>query len=132
MEIASFIVSFATLIISVFVSAISPIIIEKIKARRERKTWNRDFYEKHRCEVIENYLKAVGEYIFYPSGTNESKFGCAVSEIFMYAPEDSWGVIQKMNEAIANYKGTDRGYLKIQYFELCKLLAPLKREKDNT
>lgn len=126
----TYILNVSTLIIAIIsflVALASPIITELIRNSHEKKIWNREFLEKHRCDVIESYLNAVGEYAFCPSLQNREKFGKAVSEIFMYAPQELWSEIEEINSAITN-KSTDTS-LQQKYLDLCKSFSSLKRSK---
>lgn len=122
-NISTWIIAVASFVVSI----LSPWIVEKTKNKHEIKIWNREFLEKHRCDVIESYLNAVGEYAYCPSLQNREKFGKAVSEIFMYAPQELWSEIEEINSAITN-KSTDAS-LQQKYLDLCKSFSSLKRSK---
>lgn len=116
-------------------SVLSPIFVSFINNCFELKKHKANYYEAHRSAVIENYLKSVGKYIFGTSYDQETEFGCAVAEIYMYTPQNFWGSIDEINNAVAQIREIHENNrrepllhsIKEKYVELCKELAPLSR-----
>ena len=115
----------------------SPIIVAWINNRYQAKKESRDFYEKHRCEVIECYLQNTARFLYDNTPQNESSrdYGSALAEIYMYTPEALWPAIDEMNElALAWYSADDHpsrtyysGQAKSKYRELCKSFSDFAR-----
>lgn len=73
---------------------------DQIKSMLENVQAQKIGIEDHRCQAIDNYLRAVGKLVYDPFGEHvESEFGQSISEIFMYAPEKRES-IQKMNKKV--------------------------------
>ena len=125
------IISIATFVGSV----ISPIVVSLINNHHQSKRRYEEFYQQHRSDVIENYLRAVGKYIYCHNEANTTDLGSSLAEIYMYAPKDLWDKIDQMNVSISTLH--DYGYgkdlseklirIKDQYQELCKAFHDLGR-----
>lgn len=115
----------------------SPIIVALINNHYQSKKEYRDFYEKHRCEVIERYLQNTARFLYDNKMINEAAadYGSSLAEIYMYAPSSLWPSIDEMNELTMAWSRSEdyreRAYnlnqAKQHYRELCKAFAHLSR-----
>lgn len=98
--------------------------------------------ETHRCEVINNYLKAVGRIVFNPFEKGiESEFGESISEIFMYTPDEKKAKVREMNDKVKDlilnqnlvvehydtYEGIQKSAI-LLFYELSEYFSDLKRQ----
>lgn len=97
--------------LSLLVSAASSIIVAVISARlriKEKKLdineriafQNIDYYEKHKTEVIENFLKSAGQCILKKNDNNLKEFGASIPEIYLYVDESYWKEIDNLIKCI--------------------------------
>ena len=113
-------------IIALCVSIFSPGIVAWINNKHEKEMFKKEFYEKRKCEVIENYLKCIGGIIFYNDYQNKASTAEYISEIYMYAPKEMWCEIDKINRLALNiaYRYGEDGYskeaIKETYIDFCK------------
>ena len=132
-EILTPVVSIAAMLFT-FLAAILPSIINNhYQAKKE----NREFYEKHRCEVIENYLKNTARHLYGNIHAHDyaADYASSLAEIYIYAPQELWEKIDEMNEIIIDLSNANedpqRRYLetkaKQNYHELCKSFSDFSR-----
>ena len=117
------------------ISIVSPIFVARMKIKHADKMFKKEFYEKRKCEVIENYLKCIGGIIFYNDYQNKASTAEYISEIYMYAPKEMWGDIDKINRLALNiaYRHGEDGYskeaIKETYIDFCKKFSDFNREQ---
>ena len=122
-----------SIIISSFallVSVSSTILVSIINNRHQDKMFKKEFYEKRKCEVIENYLKCVGEcYLNNTKSTDNVDIAEWISEIYMYAPKELWADIDQMNQILIDKKGHAKHSeeLKENYIDFCKKFSDFSR-----
>lgn len=130
-SIVAIVISGAALLFSI----IGPLITAVIKNRYDSKMYERRFYNEHRHEVIENYLKCLGKCLFAITFDATVEFGEATAEIFMYVPKEMWENIRKLNQGVTNMviaqyhsdKKTHADNLRPIYFQLCEQFSELGR-----
>ena len=129
--------------VATFIGAVlSPIAVAIINNHYQSKRRYEEFYQQHRSDVIESYLRSIGKYIYCSNEENTSNLGAGLAEIYMYAPKSLWEKIDQMNNMIFNmyndqyYKDQDayETLLKKQYQDLCKAFygfgrSPRKKKK---
>ena len=94
--------------IALFLSLVSPIISalingvfslvqrnNQLKDDRNRRKF--DFYEQHRAEVIERYIREAGRASKLDTKENLAEFGSVMGEIFLYTDKSLWPSIEKIN-----------------------------------
>lgn len=105
----SLIVAIAALSLSV----VSPIITalvnghyrikeKKLEMKEKISILNNEYYEKHRSEVIENFLKGAGKAIQKPNNENMSEFGATSAEVYYYIDKQHWKTLDLLNSGISN------------------------------
>lgn len=93
---------------TLFATVISPIITTILNNRYQMKIRNQDFYDRHRAEVIENYIRYAGSLSKQSSATDDFRnFGKYSKEIYLYLPEKFWGIIDSIQDSITEYKYGD-------------------------
>ena len=120
--------------ISLVASVSSAVVAPLVNNHYQRKSFEIEYYVKHRSEVIENYLKCCGAYLYCQGHAQAEKYGQALSEIYMYVPEEYWGEIDALDKQISDIKTrlsvessvATRAAL-TQYRRLLKLFAPFAR-----
>lgn len=118
----------------------SPIIVAWINNRYQAKKENRDFYEKHRCEIIESYLRGIAQHLYSDARQFRAEYGIASAEIYMYVPASMWSMIDDMSECLIslekmNPRNDPERELrnravqnaKEQYRDLCKAFSDFSR-----
>lgn len=121
-------------VIALISSVFSPIAVALLKNRHDKTMFEKEFYEKRKCEVIENYLKCVGAIIFY-NEKSKSETAEWISEIYMYAPEEMWDEIDKMNQLVINnaiHYGENsytKEVINYKYIDFCKKFSKFSREQ---
>ena len=125
--------------VAAFATAVlGPLITASIQCSHESKMYNKRFYEEHKQQVIENYLKAVGKFAFTTDWNEKLEFGEASAEIFMYTPKELWDNIRELNKQISDYTTSSDDYstkkeyqkkLLNNYFELCEKFHMINRRK---
>ena len=130
-EIIAIVIAGAAFVMSV----VGPCLTAHITCKHESEMYDKRFKKEHEHDVIEQYLKAIGKYVFSPDCNDIKNFGEAVSEIFMYAPRTMWDDIKTLNQgvlhiaSINNYEQRQIQKLSLQqsYLMLCENLSPLSR-----
>lgn len=121
--------------ITLLAAILSPIITTVINNRHIEKMENTNYYEKHRAEVIENYIKSAGAKISFPDKENQEFYGRNSKEIYLYLSSDYWDLLDDIavNIDTTNIKNIETASLKLT--ELCKKLNEnpprLKNRKRN-
>lgn len=121
--------------IAVISTVIGPVLTAAITCLHESSMYKKRFLTEHEHEAIEKYLRTVGRFAFGEHYDDQKDLGEAISEIFMYAPEELWTDIQKVNKDIISLleikSHNDRKPfvtdLQKSYLELCKRFAPYRR-----
>ena len=71
---------------------------KRLDAELERERQNREFYLRHRAEVIENFIRAAGRAVKDPVGENIDTLGAASGEIYLYTDKSLWPKIDAIRE----------------------------------
>lgn len=87
--------------IALAVSVLSPFFTAMLNNRFRLKIMRKQFYHKHRAEVIEGYLSSAGQIIYSGSPESLSAFGKFSHEIFLYADPKMWSDIEKLNTILS-------------------------------
>ena len=125
------------------ISAIfSPILVQIITTRAQMQKEKREYSERHKQEVIENYLKEMGKHIYSGCKKGNSDYGACLSEIYMYFPHEYWYKITEVIKCVRevenmsansdqsiNARNQALSRLQDMYLDLCKEAAPLSRDK---
>lgn len=86
--------------VTLIAAILSPILTTIINNRYQLKLRKSEFLEKHKAEVIENYLKNVGAVINNPSNENFEKFGFNSKEVYLYISPDHWSLLDEIENQI--------------------------------
>ena len=124
--------------IAVISTIAGPIITSAITCYHDSKQYRKRFLDEHKHEAIERYLRTIGRFAFGEHYDDQRDLGEAMSEIFMYSPEELWPDIQKINKDIVTLLEiklyNDRKplvtNLQNSYLELCKKFAPYRRSDE--
>lgn len=131
----SLVIAIAALVLS----AVSPLISSLVNGHfriKEKKLditekqfeQERDFYYRHRAEVIESYIKATGQFIESGSCAKQENFGATMGEIYFYVDKSLWPLLDHILYTIH----TDRYYdAKDDFIELCKALSSADIRAEN-
>ena len=87
--------------IALVVSVVSPVLTAISNNRFHLKLMRKEFYHKHRAEVIEGYLSSAGQIIYSASSENLAAFGKFSHEIYLYADASMWDDIKELNEILS-------------------------------
>lgn len=124
------------------ITVISTLTIPHLTAKKqnehEQKMYEKRFANEHAHEVIEKYLQAIGRYVFEFEHKDLSIFGEAVSEIFMYIPENLTEDVKEFNEHISrisqindySQRTAQLKLLQPVFLDLCEKFAPLCRGSE--
>lgn len=103
----SLVVAFATLAFSVLsalfsalISGIFRIIEKKLDIANENNKYHRRFYEEHRAEVIEHYIRSVSNRMAGLTSESESDYVASMSEVLLYLDESLWHYVFEINGGI--------------------------------
>lgn len=118
----SVLISVTALVISV----LCPVLTALVNNLFQLKFRNRDFFNKHRAEVIEGYLRTAGACTCNDSKEARSEYGKYYAEIFLYAPEPIWGDLELFHEMITS------GSAKGTYAQLIKISKVLSKNPPRT
>lgn len=124
--------------IALIAAVVSPVAVVLINTFAQNRKDKNIFYFRHQCEVVETYLKTLGQYIYTDfSKEAATNYGIAHAEIYMYIPQSLWFKIDNMDLSIGSAKNahTEQYPLKhsearVMYEELCKVLSPLSRNAN--
>lgn len=97
----------ATLSVIIAVSAlvssvVCPMLTVIINNHYQMKISNREYYDKHRAEVIEDYIRCAGCMTKYPDETVFQNYGKSNKEIYLYLPENLWNTVDCIEKSISN------------------------------
>ena len=126
-------VSLTISIVSLVSTACSPVIANILNNAHQARMFKKEFYEKRKCEVVENYLKSIGNCLLYNSVENKKALSEWTSEIYMYTPQRLWDDIDEMNKKLfvfidSNYNRADNELI-FQYLNFCKKFHRFSRKK---
>lgn len=88
-------------------SVVSPIVVTIINNRHEVKKRRYEHYEDHKHEVIENYLRSVGEFFQSEKSDGLPGYGASCAEIYMYTSESLWPQIDEIDRLILEINQTE-------------------------
>lgn len=126
--VAALVLSALSPLVSSLISGLFRIKEQKLELAAEQKEQERDFYYRHRAEVIEKYISAAGQVI--ESGTYEGQadFGAVMGEIYFYVDESLWPLL----DGISQYIHTDNSFsAKDDFIKLCKELSSTEIRTQN-
>lgn len=107
-------------------SVLSPILVQLISNYHQRKREKQEFVEKHKHEVIENYIKALGAHIYSGCRNGDREYATSIGEIYMYVDQSLWGKINDLTNLIIKmeqctvYESEQLAILKNLYNQLCE------------
>ena len=124
--------------VAAFATAVlGPLITAGIQCWHESRMHKMRYYDEHKQEVIENYLKSVGKYAFTTDRSEKRDFGESSAEIFMYTPKEMWPDIRRLNDLILEYtmsqgtyeqKHAEQTDIIKHYYALCEKFNNLSRK----
>ena len=126
-------VSLVISITTFFGSVLSPVLVQLISNRYQSKRAKQEFVEKHKHEVIENYMKAVGAHIYSGCRNGDRDYASTIGEIYMYVDQSLWGKVEELtNEIVSLERNTvvppdQLIHAKELYIDLCKSLSVYSR-----
>ena len=71
-------------IIALFVSVLSPVLAAFVAHLHERKMFDRKFYDQHRAEALERFLKSAGTIVTLCNDESFLEYRAAYGEALMY------------------------------------------------
>ena len=116
-------ISVAALALSIFspiASAIVQLIARKMDLNAETERRREEFYDKHRAEVIERYITAVGEVCKTELPQDLHAYGKALGEVYLYVDQSLWPLLDTISEKIERH---DFQPPTEELIQLCKALA---------
>ena len=84
--------------IALIVAVLSPFFTAMITTRSEEKRQQIAFYNVHRAEVIEAYIRATGAVLKYADQASLLEYGRCYGEVLLYAPDDVRRDIVKLED----------------------------------
>lgn len=123
-------------IISIFIAGISllasissTVVVSIINNKHQDKMFRKEFYEKRKYTVIENYLLFVGKLTVQNNMDDQSDLSEWMSEIYMYVPKELWKDIDDVNQKIieSRKKRYPDNKIDIDYIEFCKKFSCINR-----
>ncbi len=126
-------------IASLFLSVLGPLITALINGRfrikekeleiEERIIFqNIEYYEKHRTEVVENFLKSASQYILNKDETNSKEFGASIPEIYLYVDEAYWKEIDNLIKCINAGKHSEAMYVLTDFTKSISKIQPQRQK----
>ena len=106
--------------IALIAAVISPVITTVINNQHRTKADKHTYFEAHRAEVIENYIRHTGSISKMSSSSEDFRlYGKYSKEIYLYLPENLWSHIDKIDTFV-----TARDYQNLykELSDLCKAL----------
>lgn len=87
--------------IALLAAILSPVITTIINNIHETKMSNRRYYQEHRAEVIENFIRYAGA-INELTGRDFDfrEYGKCSKEIYLYIPEELWSTVDEIDKYI--------------------------------
>lgn len=120
-------ISLVALVLSVVSPVISSIISgafqiwkKKIEVKADKEKREQRFYEQHRVEVIERYIRAVGKACRMGTAANFDEFGASMGEIYLYVSEKHWDLLNSIATKLDRQKFMNPSE---EFTELCKALS---------
>lgn len=107
--------------IALLVSVLSAPLTTFLNNRHQLKMRNIEFYQEHRAEAIETFIRTAGAAIRVQTNETMRDYGQAYGEMFLYAPHELWDDIIALNKEIMNFDDFQKTYVK--FAELCKALS---------
>lgn len=99
----SLVISLVALVLSVVSPVIASVISgyfhlkeKNLEIEAESKKRRQEFYEEHRAEVIERYIKNVGKACRTNSRDSLVDFGETMGEIYLYVDVDLWPILDSI------------------------------------
>lgn len=84
--------------IALIAAVISPVLTTIINNSHQTKNNNRNYYESHRAEVIESYIRYTGSMSNMCSSSEDFRqYGKYSKEIYLYLPENLWHYIDEID-----------------------------------
>lgn len=113
--------------IALIAAILSPIFTTILTNRHEDKVWKRKNFFERRSQVIASYIRNTGKLLKYQEYHDLSSYGESYGEIFMYAPQNSWPFIIKIDTCVRNLPITDDSVQR-EFDVLCNLLTNTLKE----
>ena len=100
LEVVAIIISITTFAASIA----SPILVAIINNKHQLKKQRVEYYDNHKNEVIENYLRAVGQFLYGDAYEKDDNYGLCCAEIYMYVPKHLWNQVDEIDDSIRKLK----------------------------
>lgn len=107
--------------IALIVAIISPVITTLLNNYHQDKMWEREHFSLHKSDVIEQYVKSTGIVLKKQSFDSLQEYGNCYGEIFFYAPEEAWPLIEQIDAAIVDRRINTN--VNNKFADLCKMLS---------
>lgn len=127
------VIAIAALIFSVLSPILSAVITgsyrlkeKKLEMESEQIKRRQTFYNEHRAQVIENYIRSVGAQIAGMSTDIETDYNAAMGEVYLYLDTSLWYLIEKIDTELVD---GDVELAKDSLVTLCKQLSNDKIRK---
>ncbi len=116
--------------ISLLIAISTPIITAIINSHHEIKMYKLRFYNEHKSEVIEGFLKTVGNCIYYSDESNLHSLGEYFGEIYLYTPPSMHDKITELSKCL-QYANMDNDKARIIFIDISTELSknPPRSEK---
>lgn len=107
--------------IALIVAIISPVITTLLNNYHQDKMWEREHFSLHKSDVIEQYVKSTGTVLKEQATGALHEYGNCYGEIFFYAPEEAWPLIELIDAAIVSRNIS--ADVNNMFVDLCKILS---------
>lgn len=106
--------------IALVAAVISPVLTTIINNHFQNKVSHRRYYDEHRAEVIENYIRYAGMISRHSQSSEDFRgYGQYCKEVYLYLPESFWPLVDSAHNYITNSKFEEASAVLTQ---LCKQL----------
>lgn len=105
--IAALVLSTLSPILSSLINGYFRIKEKKLESSQALAKHQQEFYERHRAEVIERYLTAVGKAAKVSTTANHEMFGEVMGEIYLYVDESLWPLLDSIAGKITKHNLSD-------------------------
>ena len=116
---AALLLSILSPVISAWITGRYSLKQKRLELQHQRELHDSDFYERHRAEVIERFVRAAGALVEWEDSSTKKEFGEASGEIYLYVSPSLWGDIDEFHTAM----DTRDQQARFLYLDLCQDLS---------
>lgn len=119
-SICALVLSILSPVLSAWISGHYRIEEKKLDLEAEKNKELHEIQVRHKMEVIEEYVRAVGELAKCDTTNREAAYGAVSGQIYLHVEQKYWPLLDEISKAI-RYQDLNAIYNNL--FELCKQLS---------